>query len=94
MTLKNPAKGQDNVWHDQNTDTPLQRTSEFFADRNMKYKQTYENFVSHQSCEGLNPFAIRVFLKFPQLMRSRTILMRSQPIINLNNNQSCANHVT
>ena len=81
LALHDPHHSKDRIGDQKEDNCPLQGSQKCFAVGNPHQEEAYRDFGPHERCERLDPFSIRVFPEFLQMMRAKILLALAEAIV-------------
>lgn len=85
--LNDPKHSQYDVTQDQERNKGLQRPDGGFADGDTQDKQTDRHLGEHESCKGLHPLSVRVFLKLAKLVLTEVGFVPPESVVDFYDDQ-------
>ena len=93
LALHDPYRGEDGIGEEQEGDGPLQCSPKSFDAGYPHEEKADGDFGPHEGSESLDPFAIGVFPKLLDLVRSEELFMAAKAIVCLDKVESSANSI-
>lgn len=81
LALHDPHDGQDDVGEEEKGDGPVHGDLDLAGDGNTDEEEADGDFGPHEGEEGLDPFSIRVLLKFAEFVAGETGLAGAEAIV-------------